>query len=105
MINVLTRYKEEKSYVESFNIIEKELAKIINTIACNDRLVIIKERIFNRLSKIEPEIKTSKFIYTFKSHLKEIFESQHPIQSVITSEVMDVFKQNEFRIKGNNLYR
>ena len=102
MINVLTRYKEEKSYVESFNIIEKELAKIINTIACNDRLVIIKERIFNRLSKIEPEIKTSKFIYTFKSHLKEIFESQHPIQSVMTNEVMDVFKQNEFRIKGND---
>lgn len=102
MINVLTRYKEETSYVESFNVIEKELAKIINTIACIDRVVIIKERIFNRLSKVEPDIKTSKFIYTFKRNLKEIFDKKHPLQSVMTSEVMDVFEQNEFRIKGND---
>lgn len=102
MINVLNRYKEETSYIESFNVIEKELAKIISTIACIDRTVIVQERIFNRLSKIEPEIKTSKFIYTFKSNLKEIFERHHPIQSVMTSEVMDVFEQNEFRIKGND---
>lgn len=102
MINVLTRYKEETSYVESFNVIEKELAKIINTIACIDRVVIIKERIFNRLSKVEPDIKTSKFIYTFKRNLKEIFDKKHHLQSVMTSEVMDVFEQNEFRIKGND---
>lgn len=100
MINILTRHKEETEYAECFNVLEKELACMIASVAGGKFVLILKDTIRQRLAKIAPEINNSTFIYSYKSNLKEIFEVDHPLQAVMTREVMDIFKENAHTIKG-----
>lgn len=90
MENILHKYKQDTAYADSFVILEQELAIALNH--AHENIWIIKQSLFNRLVKIEPNLNTNKHIFTYAESILEILSPEHALSSLIPRELVNVIK-------------
>ncbi|MCF5565191.1 hypothetical protein GIV75_30760 [Pseudomonas sp. PA-3-5D] len=90
MENILHKYKQDTAYADCYIFIEQELAIGLNLI--KDDLIVIKQSLFDRLSKVNPALKENRNIFIYDESIFEILLPEHALSALIPKEAIQEIK-------------
>ncbi|WP_350613262.1 hypothetical protein [Pseudomonas sp. HY7a-MNA-CIBAN-0227] len=93
MENILLKYKQNTSYAKCFEILETELAASLETARPEEMILILKKEVFDRLSQVNPALKTKSNVYTYAESVIEIVQPEHRIFNLFTKNVIDAIEK------------
>lgn len=89
MENILLKYQQNTSYAKCFEILETELATTLEKVSQKEMILVLKQEVLDRLSLVNPALKTKSNLYTYYDSVIEIVEPEHPIYNLFTQNVID----------------
>ena len=92
MENILLKYQQNTSYAKCFEILETELATSLETARPEEMVLVLKQEVFDRLSLVNPALKTKSNLYTYAESVSEIVQPEHPIYNLFTKNVIDAIE-------------
>lgn len=94
MKNILNLYKENKPYIELFEILEDRLVDIIKSSVESNNYIIIKKSLLNRLAKRDGSLKKLSRIFTYAKNRSDVFKNNGTASSLLKDEVMSYLRKN-----------
>lgn len=93
MENILLKYKQNTSYAKCFEILESKIAFALGQADLKEMVLILKQEVLDRLSLVNPALKTKSHLYTYVDSLLEITKPEHPLSDLFTQNVIDAIEK------------